>query len=367
MAWGDPGVSEMVQIQESAVQMPSASGGSFTRILQPAGLLKRLRMLATAVGTVAGFAVAPSKSVYGPLGAYLSRVRIAANGQIPLVDLSGLGAFVYNEIQNRDGSPWTRPTAVAEVNVTEALKLARYDTIGGNGVVQANFPFEFLFALPINIANQVTELGLWLLQNQAISVGIELVFNQLYQAAANRNALWSGGTITSLTPDLSLSRVEIERELYDIPEKPANYPNLAWTHQVAEFDNPWTGSVATFNIQRAGLLLRAVTINLDSNGDPVEYSDISSQSWIYGANENPIRRPGWSMTQEFLQDYSRMPPKGVTLLDFYKWGGEGLKLVKNTEEISNLRLETRFSTTTTGTQKVILDRLVPVISKSGTR
>lgn len=360
MAWGDPGVTEQLNLAETAIAIPQTAPASVTRTLQRAGLMKKLRMYSTAQLDVTAFTTAPSKSPYGPL-AHISNVQVTANGQIPLVNLSGLGALVYDEVQNRDGSVLSRPLNITELAVADSLKLAQFDAIAGTGNVLAKYPFEFQFALPVSLAGQTSELGMWLLQNQAIDVGVNISFNAFYSATASNNALWSGGTGITSTQDVS-SQVEIERELYNVPNDPKDFPNLAWAHQVIEYTTTWTGSFSRYAIPRSGLVLRAIVINLDGSGNPVEYSDVSNMSWIYGANETPLSRAGKWLTHEFLHDYNRQPPKGVLVLDFYKWGDQGLKLVKDSEVLANLRLETTFATTTTGTQKIILDRLYPVMA-----
>lgn len=360
--WGDPGITQTVMIQEAPLGYPNAAGGNAVRTLQRAGLLKKLRFWAVAALTVSAQTTAATKSTLGPLGAYLSRIRVNANGQIPLYDLSGYGATVYNEVSNRDGSVLATPPFLAVPNVTAAAALTQFDATSV-ATIFAKYPFEFQFSLPVNIRQAVTELGLWLLQNQAIDVSVEVNFNPLYQATANNAILWSAGTGITAVADLTQSKLNIERELYEIPGDPKDYPNLAWTHQVIEFTVPFTSNTAIFNIPRAGLLLRAIVNTVDGSGNPVEYTDISSLSWLYGANENPINRPGWAMVQEFLQDFNRYPPKGTVVLDFYKWGWEGLKLVKDTEQLANLRIQTNYAATASGTQTVILDRLVPVVSR----
>jgi hypothetical protein len=362
--WGSPGLTEQLEIQETAVYMPGAAGGQVARTVQRAGFLKRLRMYAQAHFNVSAYTGAPGKSALGPLGSYLSAINVKANGQTDLVSLTGLGAMIYNEIQNRDGSILSHPVTLTTPahNVPAAADLVAYDAIGATGDFYAKYPFEFQFALPFYMQGMVSELGLWLLQNQAIDVALNVTFNPLYQASANVNALWSAGTLTG-TPTLADCLVNVERELYAIPRDPGSYPPLAWAHQVIEYTVPIASNQAVFQIPRAGLLLRAIAINMDSNFAAVEYTDVSSMKYIYGANETPISRPGWSWTQEYLQDYGRQPQKGVLVLDFYKWGENGLKLVKNTEDISNLRIETNFTATATGTQKIILDRLIPVANR----
>jgi hypothetical protein len=346
--------------------MPNSTGGQVTRTLQRSGLLKKLRFLMQAQINVSAYTSAPTKSVYGPLGAFINRIRVEANGQIPLVDLSGLGATMYNEVQNRDGSVMATPAALGATvtNMGGSASLAAYPAIGATGDFAATFPFEFNFALPFNISGQIQELGLWLLQNQAIDVGINVQFNNPAATAAANNALYGGAAgVYTATGTVASSFLQIERELYTIPADPKNYPNLQWAHQVIEFDNPFTGNFSRYSIPRAGLILRAITINLDSSGIPIENTDISAMKWMYGSNDTPISRPGAMMNAEYVEDYNRNPPKGMTVLDFYKWGENGLKFVKSSEDLANLRLETNYTSTATGMQKIILDRLIPVAAR----
>lgn len=355
--WGDPGISELLQLQENPISVPALGGGQKSVTLSRAGFLRRLRFYMKSNIDVSGLTVAGGISPYGPLAA-INNISIKANGQIDLVNLSGLGALVYNEIQNRDGSVLARPLNIAELNVADSLKLARYDTIAANGNKQALYPFEFNFALPVNIRGVNQEIGLWMLQNQAIDVNINVAFNPLYAAVASNDAVWSGGTLTAALN--TASELQVERELYDIPADPKDFPRLDWAHQTIEYSVPFTGSFSRFNIPRSGLILRVIVINLDSTGALVEYTDVTSLSWIYGANRSPVVRTGDKIVSEYLSDYNRQPPKGALVLDFYKWGQEGLKLVKDSESLANLRLETRFAATTTGTQKIIIERLYPV-------
>jgi len=363
--WGDPGVTEQLNIQEAAIPYPGAAGGPATRTLQRAGLLKRLRFWARArlnVTVHAGGAETPS--ALGPLGGYINNISIKANGQIDLINLSGFGAAVYNEVQNRDGSVMAAAPQLALNSVPGSADLVVYDTIGAaaTGDFNAAYPFEFQFALPFNVSRRVEELGLWLLQNQSIDVGITINFNVLQQTAATPNAIWSGVVLTG-TPTLANCMVDIERELYNIPNVPEQYPNLMWAHQVIEFVQPWTGNFSRFPIPRAGLLLRAIMIHQDSAGAAIENTEITSLKYVYGSNETPIDRPGWVYNHEYQMDYGRKSPKGVCVLDFYKFGDNGLKLVKSTEDLANLRLETTFGTTAAGTQRIILDRLIPVAAR----
>jgi len=355
--WGDPGITELNQLIENPVVVPALSGGQKAVTMSRAGILRRLRFNMISNIDVTPYTGAPSKSPYGPLAA-INNISVKANGNIDLVNLSGYGAAIYNEVQNRDGSVLSRPLNISELNVADSLKLAQYDAIGATGNFTASFPFEVQFALPMDIRGVRQEIGLWMLQNQAVDMSVNVSFNPLYAAAATNEAVWSGGTLTAALN--TASQLQIERELYDVPSDPKNFPRLDWGHQIIEYTQTFTGKFSRFDIPRSGLLLRAIIINQDSGLNPVEYSDIVSLNWTYGANRTPISRTGKWFTHEYLMDYNRQPPKGVQVIDFYKWGEGGLKLVKDTDVLANLRLETTFSATTTGTQRIILDRLYPV-------
>jgi hypothetical protein len=243
--------------------------------------------------------------------------------------------------------------------MTATATTPTYETVGATGDFYARFPFEYQLGIPLNMNGIQTEVGLWLLQNQAIDLGLSITFNDPIAAAAANNVLWGGGTNTKAGVPAG-SFVSVERELYTIPNDVRNYPNLKWAHQVVEFDAPFTGNFSRFPIPRSGLLLRAVVINLDTSGNAIENTDVSALKFVYGSNDVPINRPGDKLNAEFLMDYNRYPPKGVSVLDFYKWGENGLKFVRDTESLANLRLETTFTATAAGTQKIILDRLIPV-------
>lgn len=360
--WGDPGVTERQLIQDTANSLPGNSGGIATTILQRAGFLERLRfnLLATINQTAA--TAAPSKSGKGPLGAAINRITLQANGMLPLVDLSGLMAMMYNEVQNRDGSPLAPTTYAAASNISGAATLMDYTT-PATGVVTytVKYPFEFQMAIPIIIQQQKVEWGLWLLQNQTVDLSLQVNWNApIDAAAANVDRLYSGGTGLAATADLANYNLSVERSLYTVPAKPEDYPDINWAHQIIEFTQPITSKFARFDIPKAGILLRVLIYTEDGNGAAVEYTDVKSISWIYGANASPIVRTGAFLTEEFLSDYLRYPPKGLQVMDFYKWGGDGLKLVKSTQDLANLRLETTYSATSTGTQRIVLDRMVPV-------
>lgn len=365
MPWGQPGVTEQLLILENDIVCPTANGGTKTVTLQRAGYLKKLRMYAQAKLDQSAATAAPSKTAYGPLAGLISKIRIEAAGHQPLFSMSGLGATVYNEIQNRDGSALAVPAFQTAHNISEATPLVVYTAPGtGAQTYYGKFPIEYAFALPVFVQGVAQELGLWLLQDRAIDLGVEVTFNPPVDAsAANKNRLYSGGTGLVAPYDLANTLVSIERELYTVPGRKQDRPPDMWAHQVTEYEEAITGSKARFDIPAAGLLLRVVCIILDSSDDVVEYTDIDNIAVIYGTNTTPIKRAGWAMTQEYLQDFGRNPPKGVALLDFYKWGMDTLKLAKDTETLANFRVEVDMTATTTGKVLILADTLQRVLKQ----
>lgn len=358
MPWGDPGVTEQIVASlEAPIAIPSLAGGRQTASLRRAGFLKRLRFYYIATLNVTAYTAAPSRSAYGVWGGALSRIRVEANGRVPLIDLTGKGFAVWSEIQNRDGSI-AESTSAKTGAYPLAGEITSFPAINATGTYTVKDVAELQFAIPVYVRGIAQELGLWLLQNQAIDVGLEVVFNPVYSSTATNDALYSGGTVTvSLgTP----SELRIERESYTVPQNPRDFPDTRWAHQVIEMQQPISGGAFRFEIPRAGLLLRAVIRVEDSTGAPVELSDDDRFKLTYGANDVPVDRRYGFIKAEYILDYNRLPPKGVAVLDFYKWGMETLKLVKNTEQLANLAIEGQVAA---GAQAFItLERLIPVLA-----
>ena len=363
MSWGDPGVTEQQMILEDSIMCPGADGGVKTQTLQRAGYLKKLRIMAEAEIEQSAASVAPGITPYGPFAGLIKRIRIEAAGRQPLFVASGHGASIYNEIQNKDGSVLATPTFGATYGIVGATPLVEYTAPGTVAQSYAvKFPLEFAFSLPVFVRGIAQELGLWLLQDRSVDLSVEAQFNPPIDAAASNNdRLYSGGTGLVAPYTLAATMLRIERELYAVPADPKDRPPEMWAHQVTEYEEAIAGKKFRFDIPAAGLILRAVMVIMDANGALVEYTDIENISIIYGTNTTPIRRPGWAMVQEYLQDYGRYPPKGVVVNDLYKWGMDTLKLAKDSEALANFRIEGTFTATTSGTALIILDTLQRVL------
>lgn len=366
MPWNDPNVTEQIITLENYIAHPGDAGGLKSLSLQRAGYLKNLRFWLNVVfGQTAGTG-APSKSAWGPLGAALQRIRVEANGKVPLYSLTGMGAEIYNEVENRDGSVAAPTVYDAVNNLTAGASLVSYTTPGtGAQTYTVKYPFELRMSVPVFIRGLATELGLWLLQDQSVDINLDAQFYPPYAAAATPFALYSGGTAVTGTTTLASSALFIERELYGVPAQRADRPDESFAHQVIEYTAILGGKFARFDIPASGLVLRAIMYVLDGSNNFVEWTDVDQVSVVYGSNVTPIQRTGWGMITEFLTDYNRYPFKGVFALDFYKWGLDTVRLVKNSEVLANFRIEVRMLTTATGTVNIILDTLVPVVRYTG--
>ncbi len=360
--WGDPGVTEQQVVLEDNIAHPGDAGGVKTVTLQRAGYLRRLRLYLDCVIEQSAGGTAPVKSEYGPFGSMVRKLRIEAAGRQPLFVLSGLGATVFNEIQNRDGSILAIPAFNAIHSVPEGATLVKY-TAPGTAAQTYNvaMPLEFQFSYPVYVRGVAQELGLWLLQDRSVDLAVEVEFSAPYIAGATPHSAYSGGATVVAPITIASSNVKIERELYAVPARKEDRPIGAWAHQVVEHEAPIAGKKFRFDVPAAGLLLRATIITLDSSDALVEHTDIDNISVIYGTNTTPIRRPGWGMVKEFVDDYGRMPPKGVVSLDFYKWGMDTLKLAKDSEVLANFRIEGEYTSTSTGKALIILDTLQRVL------
>lgn len=363
--WGDPGVTEQLLVLEDAIAIPSTIGGVVTRTLQRAGYVRRLRMFLEAELEQTAAAVAPSISVYGAFAGMIRRLRIEAAGRQPVLVLSGLSTAIYNEIQNKDGSVLCPPAYGATFGIVAATPLMVYTAPGTAAQSYViKYPIEYAFSLPVFVRGVAEELGLWLLQDRSIDLSVEVEWNNPFSIPASQNAAYSGQADLAGTPTVAATNLRIERDLYAVPPDEEARPNETWAHQVVEHEEVISGKKFRFNIPAAGLLLRVIVQVFDDSDDPVEYTDLQYLSVIYGTNTTPIRRAGWALTQEYLQDYGRYPPKGVAVLDFYKWGLDTLKLAKDSEGLANFRIEGNFVATTTGKVVIILDTLQRVLRQT---
>jgi len=371
--WHLPGVTELNQLVEDSILIQPAGGAGNIVAVQEAGFINKLNgyLEAQVLQTVA--AVAPAKSIYGPLGGTLRRLQVSVAGRKPFFDLSGLGLAYYNEVANPDASVMAPPAFLAAANeevIVEGTHLTAH-TAGAAGVQTYNLrrPFELNFGIPVWMTRLLAmgkdyipvmseeEVGLWYLQERKTKLNIEADFYPSSVAAGPLAPYFGAGVTSTYSP--TVNHLRFERELFSVPPDTDAWPDQGYVHQVIEYTTPIAGNTFDFPIPQVGSLLRAMFIPLDANGLQVQWTDLTHLRMRYGASDTPIDRPGWALVSDYEHDYGRYPPTGLVVLDFYKEGLRAARLARDTDRVANLAFQGDFTATATGQVRIILESLVP--------
>lgn len=377
MAWGDPGVTELQVLKDNSLSFSAinatptgASNGIVT--LQHVGLLRRLRIrLNVPFSTVAASATAPTLDVNGPWD-MINLFRADVNGIAPLYAVSGMGAFLISLASNPSASVDAQTSAIA-TDPSPFSDVYQFPTVTTSSASYQmtgylDLPFSIDLSLPSQTQNIPSELGLWLLQNQATDLNLTLALNPL-NGSTPGYAPYQGGT--GLTYSYTAATVDFEREMYRIPSDPANMPNLQWALQWTEKLVPFSGTSLDLYIDRAGVLLQTICYVVDSaTNDGVATAKVQDAQFVYGTNETPYNGdPGFTRARQ-LRDWGRLFTKGCYQFDPYQWTGSpfnrigSFKLVYNTETIINQRMHFDFtSSLASGSYvRMLTQRLIPIVA-----
>lgn len=371
-SWYDPGVTEQNVIPETPIVEPAVAGVAPVVPIQKAGFIRMFRFYLKEIINQSAATGAPSKSVYGTLGSRLQRISILAAGRKPFLGVSGLGLEVLSEVENPYGSVFAAPTYDNTLGLVGAKAVTEYTAPGtGAQTYNVRHAVEYPMSLPVWLTNVIKrgdlkipamtleDVGLWYLQERKTQMTVESSwYAPVNAAAASNTAAYSGGTGLVATLDPS-SRMFIERDLFTVPQDMRAFPNQTYVHVVNEYEPSIAAKMCNYPIAQVGALLRAIGIMLDSSGNPIEWDDLQQLTWSFGTSDTPINRAGYFLTDEFVHDNGRYPPKGVVVLDFWKAGNYASKLARNTDQVANLSLNALFGSTTTGTIKWLLESLVP--------
>ena len=372
MSWYDAGVTEQNLLPEGPIT-PIDGGHATPLVVQQAGFIRKIRGFMDVQIDQSAATAAPTISDYGPLGSFLKRIQVLAAGRKPFFSMSGYGLTIYNEVCNPDASVFAVPAIAAGFGLDDGASLVTYTAPGtGAQTYHIEQPFELPFSIPIWLTNVIRrgdvqipamvleEVGLWYLQERKTQLTIETEWYGVDSVAATPKAPYCDDADLVATLN-SGSRLYLERELLSVPRRRQDWPSQAWVHQVIEHSADIAGKQAIFPVPQVGALLRAIIISLDSDGAPVEWTDVDKLSWEFGASDKPIERHGRHLVQDYITDYDRQPPKGVVVLDFWKAGRYANQLARNTDLIANLKITTDYTATTTGKQLIILESLVPQV------
>jgi len=275
-------------------------------ILPRVGLLARvfLHFAGTLTVTVgAGSATAAARSPWN----IANRIRLMANSSLPLVDLSGFGAYVANlltdtaGVQSRPGSyaraftatdqPQYEPPAIAEV--------ARFGVANGANSV------DFTIELPIKLT-ELDPIGLIIAQNPQTTLTVEITSGQVADLVT-----LAGGATATLTGDWSAAV-----EYFEAPADPAAMPDATFVHVWQEQRVPIsnTGEVPVTLLTGDTYLRVAHILQLDGT---LNRADLERISLVQNQADTPYSVDRWLALFRQRKIYGKDLPEGVFVHDFF--------------------------------------------------
>lgn len=204
-----------------------SAGQRATLALPRVGYLARLHWHFNGTATVTLGGGTATLDGLGPWNT-MNRVRVQANSGTDIFSVSGYGGLLVDEVI----APPGRGYLVAEGQRASALSYATqvYNAPTASG---AN-TWDFGGTIPIAV-NDMSELGLVLLQNELASITFGLEFNSsLYSTTASvAPVLVTGAATVTLT-----GTVTPTIEYFAVPVEPEARPDISWLHQVLETTQP---------------------------------------------------------------------------------------------------------------------------------
>lgn len=283
------------------------SAGAPQQIILPrVGLLARVFIHFTGTLTVtvgAGSAVAAQRSPWN----IANRIRLMANSSLPLIDLSGFGAYVANlltdwaGVQSLPGSyaraftitdePQFEPPAIAEV--------ARFSVANGANTV------DFTIELPIKLT-ELDPIGLIIAQNPQTTLTLEITSGQVADLVT-----LAGGATATLTGNWSAAV-----EYFEAPANPAAMPDATFVHVWQEQRMPIsaTGDVPVQLLTGDTYLRIAHIVQLNA---ALNRADIDRISLVQNQADTPYSVDRWLALYRQRRIYGKDLPEGVFVHDFF--------------------------------------------------
>ncbi len=372
MPWGDPNVTIRRELSNGTSAYGPAGNPTIVQI-QRSGILRQLRLLQIGSVTITPGAGTIAADVLGPWNLF-NLLRMVPNDGSPVRSHSGYMAYVDMIARSAEGDQ-IAPDVVAAVE-TSADPLA--DIFAFPTGAGAGQDFRFYLDLPLTqyIRSIDDELGYWPLDNPQVQMNLEYTAVGTSSSSPFRI---SGNTATQFpyladagnvgTVDLVSPTIDVRRELYQVPVKPEDEPDLNWVVQTTESApqgvnvNGATGAVwkATNN---SGILVR-LSAYIQDGGAGIAESKLSASNALnlkYGADENKLAETGRAAHARMHKLYGFAPPKGVYIFDFL---GKQLSLqdTVNLTSMPEFRLEMNFASALNATNsaiRILQERLVPI-------
>lgn len=297
-----------------------ALGQTLTSVLPKVGLLKRVILLFAGVNTVTlggGTAALGSESPWS----LFTRIRLLANGNTALFDMSGWGSMIsslftaygYSGIGGRPRIP---DSATVPGPVATAFAAANFAA----GVAGGANTWTFGIEIPLGLSDDWRDpLGLVLAAAPDTVLQVDVTFGAtFFSTVASRNTpiLTTGAATAVLT-----GTVTPIVEFFTIPRSQADYPDLTRIHTWSEIGP----QVITGNgdqdvvLQRGNTIMRVIH-DVYTNSVP-DGTNVSNRQLRFNQNEIPYQftrqLDAYLQRERMVRDM----PDGIYIHDLWNSGG----------------------------------------------
>lgn len=347
--WGDAGVSKRLILSNG--QLSWGVGGTPVRSDIPqTGILRALRLVqASGAFTVTLGGGTAALDEQGPWNAY-TRFLLAPNSQAPIVNVSGFGLSLIQQLYYREMMGGTPDTMlVAPVNGEPST-----DVYNGSATTTqaAGWPFYFYMPVAQTIRSLGGEVGLFPLQNPAVQLQLFWTPNTATNATPYSLAsltvnaapylVTGAATVTLATPTL-----EVVRDLWEVPANPADYPPFQFVSSWSE-ETPQGGSVvgATQVTWKAtplsGILVRVIGYIHDGGTNvgiaPSNLTAPNGVNLTYGAGTAKFSESGSAAQTRMHAELNHLMTKGAYYYDLLG-GNLTLQDSLNLFKIANVQMQ----------------------------
>jgi hypothetical protein len=224
MAWGDPYVSQRLTLS-NGVSAWGTGGLPVSVALQQTGILESLRAFVSGTVTIDAGTGSIAAGVSGPWNT-LSLITLSPNQQAPIVQLSGLGLNLFQQmksVEHQVGSPDVSAIAIQN---------------GGTATDTYTFPatgtaVAYRYYQDIPVAQRIRSLGgfigYWPLQNPAVQLQVQYTPNSgsaatpynIFSTTAGAAPYLVTGNATAV---LASPTVEFVRNMWEVPINAEDLP-----------------------------------------------------------------------------------------------------------------------------------------------
>lgn len=280
------------------------------------GLIKRIIALVTATVTLSG-----AGSTLGPEGPWslITRLRLTANGNTALFDMSGFGAMISSLFSAQGFSGFgSRPIVPDSATVPGPTSTAMSAANYAAGVASGANTWNFALEIPLALADDWRDpIGLILAAAPDTVLQLEVTWCATPIATATSRTSPITHATNTVTVTGTLTPIV---EFFTIPASQADYPDLRRIHTWTE-GGPQTITAngdQDVTLQRGNTLMRvvhSVWTNTAADG-----TNVTSRQLRFNANEIPYQLPRQADAVLQRKRYVRDLPDGIYLWDLWNTG-----------------------------------------------